>query len=86
MLPEEETVKLVVRLFGDLRRYLPEGQDPLQLELPEAVTVLGMLQHIGIHPGEVWVVRANKQVVPEEHTLCDGDDIDVFEPIGGGSR
>ena len=77
-------MKLVVRLFGDLRRYLPKGQDPLQLDLPEGTTVQAMLQHIGIHPGEVWVVRANKQVVPEDHPLRDGDDIEVFEPVGGG--
>lgn len=77
-------MKLTVRLFGDLRRYLPRGQELLELELPEGATPTAVLQHIGIHPGEVWVVRANKQVVPDDHPLRDGDDLEVFEPVGGG--
>ncbi len=77
-------MKLTIRLFGDLRRYLPRGQDLLQMELPEGTTVTSMLQRVGIHPGEVWVVRANKQVVPDDHPLRDGDDVEVFEPVGGG--
>lgn len=79
-------MRLTIRLFGDLRRYLPKGQDPLLLEMPEGSTVLAMLNQVGIHPGEVWVVRANKQVVPEEQPLQDGDDVEVFEPVGGGAR
>ncbi len=79
-------MKLVVHLFGDLRRHLPRGQETLQLELPEGATSLALLRHIGIHPGEVWVVRANKQIVPEEQPLHDGDVIEIFEPVGGGSR
>ena len=78
-------MRLTVRLFGDLRRYLPKGQDPLQVELPEGATAMAVLRHLGIHPGEVWVVRANKQVVPEDQPLRDGDDLEVFEPVGGGS-
>lgn len=73
-----------MRLFGDLRRYLPQGQDLLYLELQEGATPIALLQQIGIHPGEVWVVRANKQIVPEDQPLRDGDDIEVFEPVGGG--
>ena len=78
-------MKLTVRLFGDLRRYLPEGQDPIQMELPEGSTSMTVLDSLGIHPGEVWVVRANKQVVPEDQPLRDGDDLEVFEPVGGGA-
>ena len=77
-------MKVTVRLFGDLRRYLPKGQNLLVLDLPEGTTAVGMLQHLGIHPGEVWVIRANRQVIREEQPLHDGDDIEVFEPVGGG--
>jgi thiamine biosynthesis protein ThiS len=78
------TVKLTVHLFGDLRRHLPKGQDPVLMELPEGSTAMTVLQELGIHPGEVWVVRANKQVIPEEQPLQDGDELEVFEPVGGG--
>ncbi|MHB0869554.1 MAG: MoaD/ThiS family protein [Chloroflexota bacterium] len=77
-------MRLTVRLFGDLRRYLPRGQESLQLELPEGSTTANLLQQVGIHPGEVWIVRANKQVISEGQPLRDGDDVEVFEPVGGG--
>lgn len=78
------TVKVAVRLFGDLRRYLPQGKELIELELPEGSTPSDILSTIGIHPGEVWVVRANKEVVAEDQPLRDGDEIEVFEPVGGG--
>ncbi len=77
-------MRLTVRLFGDLRKYLPKGQELLRIELPEGATAMAVLQEIGIHPGEVWLLRANRQVVPEDQRLEDGDDIEVFEPVGGG--
>ena len=45
---------------------------------------LTVLEQIGIHPGEVWLVRANKQVIAEQTSLRDGDDLEIFEPVGGG--
>ncbi len=77
-------MKLTVRLFGDLRKYLPRGQELLQTELPQGSTATTLLQEIGIHPGEVWIVRANRQVIPEDQPLQDGDDVEIFEPVGGG--
>lgn len=77
-------MRLTVHLFGDLRRYLPKGQDPLRLDMAEGATVSALLSHLGIDPGEVWVVRANKQVISEDSDLHDGDVVEVFEPIGGG--
>jgi len=73
-----------VRLFGDLRRYLPDGADNLLMEAPDGTTAQGMLEQVGISIQEVWLVRANKKVIPEDHILVDGDNIEVFEPVGGG--
>ena len=80
----EDSVKVRVQLFGDLRKYLPKGQELLELELPEGTTPASMLQQLGIHPGEVWLVRANRQVIADGSPFHDGDDVEVFEPIGGG--
>jgi sulfur carrier protein ThiS len=78
-------VRLTVHLFGDLRRYLPKGQEAMDLEMPESATASAVLERIGIHPGEVWLVRANRQVVSEDVPLHDGDELEIFEPVGGGS-
>lgn len=77
-------MRLTVHLFGDLRRFLPRGQEEIELDLPEGATSADVLEKIGIHPGEVWLVRANKQVIAEETPLGDGDVLEVFEPVGGG--
>lgn len=77
-------MRLTIRLFGDLRRYLPRGQEWIDLDLPEGSTSTAVLDTLGIHPGEVWLVRANKQIISEEAALHDGDDLEVFEPVGGG--
>ena len=79
-------MRLTVRLFGDLRRYLPKGQETIEIELPEGSTASDVLERVGIHPGEVWLVRANKQIVSEDTPLNDGDDLEIFEPVGGGSQ
>lgn len=39
----------------------------------------------GVCAGEVWLVRANKQVIEEDAPLADGDELEIFEPVGGGS-
>ncbi|HEX9014389.1 MAG TPA: MoaD/ThiS family protein, partial [Chloroflexota bacterium] len=67
-----------------LRRYLPRESEWIDLELPEGATPATVLERLGIHPGEVWLVRANREVVPEDHALQDGDDLEIFEPVGGG--
>jgi len=77
-------MRVTVRLFGDLRKYLPKGQELLHIELPDGATSGTLLQHVGIHPGEVWLVRANRQVIPEDQSLHDGDEVEIFEPVGGG--
>ncbi len=77
-------MRVTVRLFGDLRRVLPPGQEHLDLEMPEGTTAMAVLQRAGIDPGEVWLIRANRQVISEETPLRHGDDLEIFEPVGGG--
>lgn len=78
-------MRLTVRLFGDLRRFLPAKQELLQIDVLEGATALYMLEKVGIHPGDVWMMRANLQVIFDDSLLHDGDNIEVFEPVGGGS-
>ena len=77
-------MRLTVRLFGDLRRHLPKGRECLEMDLPPGTTPAALLREIGIHPGEVWVVRANREVVRDNQPFTDGDFVELFEPVGGG--
>ena len=40
-------MRVTVRLFGDLRRLLPRGQEALDLELPEGATGAELLRQMG---------------------------------------
>jgi sulfur carrier protein len=56
-------------------------------EVPEGLTVLGLIQHLGLTEGPVAVER-NREVVPRaehEKTLLSSDDvIEIVHFVGGG--
>ena len=56
-------------------------------ELPDGITVVALLQRLGVASGPVAVER-NAQIVPRaEHVttvLHDGDQVEVVQFVGGG--
>ena len=77
-------MKVTVQFFGDLRKYLREGQEVIELEMEAGGTIEGLLQQLGIEEGEVWVVSLNGNIVDEASSLREGSKIMVFPPFGGG--
>ena len=68
------------------------GAVPIQVngeprELPDGITVVALLQQLGVASGPVAVER-NAQIVPRaEHVstvLRDGDQVEVVQFVGGG--
>ena len=57
------------------------------LSLPEAISVRGLIERLGLSSGPVAVER-NREVVPRaEHAstlLADGDSIELVHFVGGG--
>lgn len=56
-------------------------------EVPPALTVSGLLAHLGLDPRH-GAVEVNREVVPKsrhaEHELRDGDQVEVIRFVGGG--
>ncbi len=56
-------------------------------EVPDGLTILGLLQHLGLTEGPVAVER-NREVVPRAshatEVITDGDSIEVVHFVGGG--
>jgi len=77
-------MRVTVTVFGELRRYLPDG-DTVQVEVPEGATVADVLAHVGIPADQVWMSAVNDTVVKPDHRLSPGDHLEVFHPVGGGS-
>ena len=82
-------MKITLRLFGELREYLPEGGFARQseLEVPDGLDVLGLILRLGIpynsDEGAI-VVAVNDTQVEHGTPLRDGDVVSMFAPLAGG--
>ncbi len=56
-------------------------------EVPDAITVSGLLVHLGLDQ-RLGAVEVNREVVPKsrhaEHSLADGDAVEIIRFVGGG--
>jgi len=78
-------MQIKVVLFSNFREMLPpENRGRTTIDLQEGANIQDALEKLGIHIHAI--VSLNGQVERDfETTLKDGDEIQVFRPIGGGS-
>ena len=78
-------MQIKVVLFSNFRAMLPpENRGRTMLDLPEGASIQDALDKLDIHIHAI--VSLNGQVERDFETLLkDGDEIQVFRPIGGGS-
>jgi sulfur carrier protein len=60
-----------------------------ELEVPEGITISGLIKSLNIRVREVgFAVAVNEEVVPkskyESHKLSDGDRVEIVHLVGGG--
>jgi molybdopterin converting factor small subunit len=78
-------IEVRVRLFADLRRFLPKGADgPLTYRLPAGATVEGLLSVLGVSTEQEITAGLNGSLAQRGTRLSDGDEIDLFSPMEGG--
>lgn len=79
-------IRVEVRLYASLMDYAPAGDgDRIMLwELDEGATVERLYGVLEIPLEEVVVSLVNGRAEALDHTLEDGDRIDVFPPLAGG--
>jgi len=80
---------ITLRLFGELKRYAPEGQTgrTARVEVPDGMTALQLILRLGIPYGGdegQMVVAVNDVQVEHNSVLHDGDTVSLFEPLAGG--
>jgi molybdopterin converting factor small subunit len=81
---------ITLRLFGELKQYLPEGRKQgraVHVEVPDGLTALQLILRLGIpYGGEEgqMVVAVNDTEVAHNAVLRDGDTVSLFEPLAGG--
>ncbi len=77
-----------IRLFANLRRYIPDlgvGQTK-EMCLDGEVTIMQLYDLLGIPIEEVKLAYVNGIFCEPDTMLKDGDEIGIFPPIGGGNH
>jgi sulfur carrier protein ThiS len=79
-------VKVRVKLHGETKRHV-KGLvgDSIDVELGAGATVKQLLHQLSVADEDVWMSAVNKDVVKGDHVLADGDSVEVFAPVQGGS-
>ncbi len=77
-------MQVTVKLYGNLKRHMPDRKESAPVELPPGTTIAALLARFGVADSDVWMSALNDRVVPESTELHDGDVLEVFEPVGGG--
>jgi sulfur carrier protein ThiS len=75
-----------VTAYGDLRRYLPEGEQggSVHVALPAGATVRQLLEELKMLSQTTWLVNVNEVAAALDHVLMDSDRVELLLPIGGG--
>lgn len=74
-----------VHLGGHLNWYDPQKRAWLELRPGALPSVRGLVEQLGLPPGELAVIALNGRLIELDDTpLADGDRIDFYPPMGGG--
>ena len=79
-------MNLKVRLFANLRDYVPEAKigTTLEVDLREGALVKDLVDHYQLPAELVKLVYVNAIYREMDFQLRDGDEVGIFPPIGGG--
>ncbi len=77
-------MSVTVHMHGNLRRFMPEGRDRMAMEMPPETTIEALLASLGAGR-DTWLVAVNGAACEKDRVLQEGDLLDCFEPVAGGS-
>jgi sulfur-carrier protein len=76
---------ITLKLYGNLKRYAPSKTESEQIEIEAGTTIRGLLERLGVPDQSVSMSALNDKVMDDSSVLHDGDLLEVFEPVGGGT-
>ena len=80
----DDTMRVIVRPFGDLRKFFRKGEEWREVEVPEGTTIRQLLERLGVDYGEFWRASIREMLVDDDTVLRDGDEALLFPPVAGG--
>lgn len=76
------TMKVTVKLYGEFRRAAATPE--VVLELPEGSVVKDLAGRLRLPETIYKMVLVNGFRVADDRPLRDGDEVHIFQPVGGG--
>lgn len=79
-------MKIKVKLFANLRQYLPGAPigEAVEIDTPEQYTLGELAAQLNLPPDEVKICFVNGIICELDQKLNPGDEVGIFPPIGGG--
>lgn len=82
-------MKLTLKLYASLTRYLPSDRDGhrIEVEVEKGTSAIGLLEQHGVPIAQIHIVLVNGVfVVPSERasSLKEGDELAVWPAVAGG--
>ncbi len=78
-------MRVAVKAYGNLRRYLQTGVGEAEVEVADSATVRDLLEQLGIPVGDAWRISLNGDLVSDDQPLHDGDRLRLFPVVSGGA-
>jgi molybdopterin converting factor small subunit len=75
---------ITVKLFGNLRNYLPERKMVCSAEAADGSTVGDVLDQFGVPHDKPRIILVNSYRSRLDHVLEDGDVVAAFQVLPGG--
>ncbi len=79
-------MKIKVKLFANLRQYLPGAPigEAVEIDVPNQYTLGELASQLKLPPDEVKICFVNGIICELDQKLNAGDEVGIFPPIGGG--
>lgn len=76
-------MEVSVTMWGNLRRFVPNGADSMVLQVADDATVEDLAVQVGAHY-DVYAAALNGKVVALSARLSSGDRVFLFDHLHGG--
>ncbi len=80
------SIRVNVRLFATLRRFFPDynSEKGMDIKVEEGSTIENLIRSLQLPEKEAKVILINGKSKKTSDVITDGDQINIFTPIGGG--
>lgn len=77
-------MNITLKLYGNLKKFSLSKKENAATAIAHNTTIAELLAQLGVPDSQVAMCAVNDAIVDPSTILCDGDVLEIFEPVGGG--